>query len=55
MLVSIPKLNAGEDAKAIVTFEVTRYELLAPADTATYRVPAKSGRELTLSAPSTGA
>jgi hypothetical protein len=47
MLVSIPRLNAGEDAKAIVTFEVTRHEILAPADTAAYSVPAKSSRELT--------
>lgn len=46
MLVSIPKLNAGEDAKAIVTFEVTRNEILAPAETAVYGVPANSSREL---------
>lgn len=46
MLVSIPRLNAEEDAKAIVTFEVTRHEILAPADTANYGVPAKSSREL---------
>jgi len=47
MLVSIPKLSAGDDAKAIVTFEVTRHEILAPTETAPYSVPAKTSRELT--------
>ncbi|HEX5106735.1 MAG TPA: transglutaminase-like domain-containing protein [Pirellulaceae bacterium] len=46
MLVSIPRLNAGEEASAIVTFEVTRREILAPDDTSVYQTPAKSSREL---------
>jgi transglutaminase-like putative cysteine protease len=46
MLVSIPKLNAGEEASAIVTFEVTRHEILAPDETGVYQAPAKSSREL---------
>lgn len=46
MLVSIPKLNAGEEASAIVTFEVTRREILAPEETSIYRAPARSSREL---------
>ena len=46
MLVSIPRLNAGEDASAIVTFEVTRNEVLAPSETAIYDTPAKTSREL---------
>jgi hypothetical protein len=46
MLVSIPKLNAGEEASAIVTFEVTRHEILAPDETSVYQAPAKSSREL---------
>ena len=46
MVVSIPRLNAGDDATAIVTFEVTRNEILAPDETTVYGVPAKSSREL---------
>jgi hypothetical protein len=46
MLVSIPKLNAGEEASAIVTFEVSRREILAPEDTGVYQTPARSSREL---------
>jgi transglutaminase-like putative cysteine protease len=46
MLVSIPRLNAGEDASAIVTFEVARNEILAPSETAIYDTPAKTSREL---------
>jgi transglutaminase-like putative cysteine protease len=46
MVVEIPQLAAGEEARALVTFEVTRSPLAAPADTAGYRVPAKLPREL---------
>ena len=46
MVVSIPRLNAGEDATVVVTFEVTRNEILAPSETAVYNVPARSSREL---------
>jgi hypothetical protein len=46
MLISIPRLNAGDDASAIVTFDVTRSEILAPEDTGVYSLPARSSREL---------
>ena len=46
MLVSIPRLNARDDALAVVTFEVTRNEILAPQDASIYTVPAKTSREL---------
>ena len=43
MQVNIAKLAAGEDAKAIVTYEITKRRILAPAETANYQVPAKPG------------
>ena len=46
MLVTIPRLNAGEEASAIVTFEVTRNQILAPDETDMYEVPARNSREL---------
>jgi transglutaminase-like putative cysteine protease len=46
MVVEIPQLAAGEEARALVTFEVTRSPLAAPADTGGYRIPAKLPREL---------
>jgi hypothetical protein len=46
MVVSIPKLAAGEEASAIVTFEVTKHRILEPADTSGLAVPAKPSREL---------
>jgi transglutaminase-like putative cysteine protease len=39
MLVEIPQLPAGQEAKAIVTFEVKRHALLPPDDTELYRLP----------------
>jgi hypothetical protein len=48
MVFEIPRLLAGEEAKALVTFEVTRHGLAAPADTSIYRVPAKLSRELSI-------
>jgi transglutaminase-like putative cysteine protease len=46
MLVAIPRLSAGDEASAIVTFEVTRNQILAPDETGVYELPAKSSREL---------
>jgi len=46
MVVSIPKLAAGEEASAIVTFEVTKHRILEPTDTGGLVAPAKPGREL---------
>jgi len=46
MVVSIAKLAAGEEASAIVTFEVTKHRILQPTDTSGLVAPAKTGREL---------
>lgn len=46
MVVDIPSLSAGQVAKAIYTFEVTRRELVAPEATQGYKIPAKPVREL---------
>lgn len=46
MLVLIPALNAGETARALVTFEVTRREILAPADPALFRLPERAPRDV---------
>jgi hypothetical protein len=46
MIVTIPRLAAGEEASAIVAFEIKKRELLEPEDAAAYQVPAKSSREL---------
>ena len=46
MLVSIPKLGAGDEASAVVTFEVTKSEILGPQGTSDLQTPAKSSREL---------
>ena len=39
MVFQIPQIPAGETATALITFEVTKSSLLAPADTAGYVVP----------------
>ena len=41
MLVSIPRLQAGETAKALLTFEITRRAWLAPADGSVFRIPSR--------------
>jgi hypothetical protein len=46
MIVTIPRLAAGEEASAIVTFEIAKREILEPEDSSIYLVPAKSSREL---------
>jgi hypothetical protein len=46
MIVSIPRLAAGDEASAIVTFEINKREILEPDDTALYQLPAKNSREL---------
>jgi hypothetical protein len=39
MIVRIPNLPSGEEAKAVVTFEVTRREILPPKETDGYVLP----------------
>ncbi len=47
MLISIPNLNAGETAQALVTFEVTKRPILAPDDSMQFVVPDKPSRKVT--------
>jgi len=39
MVVSIPHLPAGEEARALITFEIRRHALIAPKDTDIYTLP----------------
>src|SRR5581483_9146484 len=45
MMVTIPRLAAGDEASAVVTFEIHKRQIEGPAQTAEYRVP-KPEREL---------
>ncbi|MDA7978450.1 MAG: transglutaminase-like domain-containing protein [Pirellulales bacterium] len=45
-VVEVPNLPAGAEAKAIVTFEVTKYALDSPEDESVFRLPRKVTREL---------
>ena len=46
MVVTIPSIPAGGKEQAIVTFELERFAIVAPEDTAGWRIPAKPGRDL---------
>src|SRR5207253_2003221 len=46
MNVHIPRLAAGDEASAIMTFEVIKSRIEAPLDTSIYRVPPRVTREL---------
>jgi Transglutaminase-like superfamily len=46
MVVNVPKLAAGEEASAIVTFAVTKHRILEPINTSGLAVPAKPSRDL---------
>lgn len=46
MLITIPYLAGGEEARAIVTFKVHTRTILPPEDTSSLRIPAKPNREL---------
>jgi len=45
MLVKIPRLTTGEEASAIVTFEIRKRRIEAPSDTDVFQVP-KPSRDL---------
>lgn len=49
LVMEIPRLAAGQEARALVTFEVTRLGLPLPADTSVYAIPKKLDRELNVS------
>lgn len=44
MVISVPYLAPGEEARAVVTFEVTRHTLLPPGETSTLVIPRKIDR-----------
>ncbi len=46
MVVQVPQLPAGQEARAVLTFEVTRRTSKPPADTSIYTIPKKLDRQL---------
>ncbi len=42
MVVSIPRLAAGEEARAVVTFEIVKHDIKGPDDTSPFRLPKRS-------------
>ena len=46
MLVTIPRLRAGEEAKVVVTMEITRREIIEPSAKGGFSIPARPAREL---------
>ena len=48
MLIQVPQIAAGEEARALVTFEVSHAPQTPPADTTIYKIPKKLDRQLTM-------
>ncbi len=48
MVLEIPRLSAGQEARALITFEVTRSALTPPANREQFTIPAKPDRSLAL-------
>jgi transglutaminase-like putative cysteine protease len=46
MVIEIPQLAAGEEAQALVTFEIARHTLAPPQDTTAFVLPQKLDRQL---------
>ena len=46
MVVTVPRLAAGEEAKAVITFDVTRSAISPPADPGSLSAPKRKTREL---------
>src|SRR5262245_2170501 len=46
MVVSIPKLAAGDEASVIATYEITKSRIQGPADPSVYQIPAKTSVDL---------
>lgn len=46
MVVEVPRLEEGQEAHAIVTYEVTRHHLLTPENTSQYEIPEKPGKDI---------
>ncbi len=49
IVMEIPRLAAGQEARALATFEVTRLPMPGPADPSIYTVPKRLDRELNVS------
>ena len=48
MVVEIPLLPARQEAHALVTFEVTKHTLLAPAETTEFEIPKKLPKDMSI-------
>ncbi len=48
MVVEIPQLPAGQEAKALITFEVTHHNIEPPTDTSIYVIPKRLNRAMLL-------
>lgn len=48
MIIIVPRLAAGQVAKALITFEVTKREIIAPASLDHFSIPKSVGREMRL-------
>ncbi len=46
MIIKVPSLPAGQEAHALITFEVTRNALLPPADTTIFSIPKKVDKDM---------
>ncbi|MBW3599611.1 MAG: transglutaminase domain-containing protein [Planctomycetes bacterium] len=46
MVIEVPRLARGDEARAVVTFEIAKSEIHEPHDPASWTAPAKPGREL---------
>lgn len=46
MVITVPQIAPGDEAKALLTFEITTHELLAPADTDSLVIPKKPPRNM---------
>jgi hypothetical protein len=46
MVIQAPALAAGQEAHALVTFEIRRHKILPPEDTSKYRIPKKLDRSM---------
>ena len=46
MLITIPRLDSNEVAEAVLTLEISRKPILAPSETALYKIPTRPGRDI---------
>jgi hypothetical protein len=46
MIIEIPSLGSGQEAKALITYEITRRTMVPPANTSVYSIPKKPGKDL---------